>query len=144
MKKTLLLLTLALMVITVGCGKPSVDERINVSRDIGSDTLLSNIIIRPIGDVWSWLIGEGIEVRDVRTGTNNAGFMVLQVSGYNKAHSKKEFQYKVEWLDASGMAIDSKMSVWQRASAMPKSDFRFASVAPTKNAVDFRVNTRKK
>ena len=143
MKKMLLLLAAAMLIVTAGCNNSS-DQRIHISRDIGSDNLVSNIIVRPIGDVWSWLIGEGIEVRDVRTGTNNAGFLVLQVSGHNKAHSKREFQYKVEWLDSSGMVIDTKTSVWLKASAMPQSDFRFSSVAPTRQAVDFAVNTRKK
>ncbi len=145
MKKLLLFLLAVILMVTAGCGKPNTsDERVTVSRDIGSDNLVNNIIVRPIGNVWSWLIGEGIEIRDVRTGTNSAGFMVLQVSGHNKAHSKREFQYKVEWLDSSGMAIDSKMNVWMKASAIAQSDFRFASVAPTRQAVDFRVNTRKK
>lgn len=143
MKKMLLIFAAAMLFVMAGCSKPS-DQRVHVSRDIGSDNLTKNIIIRPIGDVWSWLIGEGIEIRDVRTGVNSAGFMVLQVSGHNKAHAKRHFMYKVEWLDASGMAIDTKTSVWLQASAMPQSEFRFASVAPTRQAVDFRVNTRKK
>ena len=69
--------------------------------------------------------------------------MVVQVSGYNKATSVRRFDYKVDWLDENGFVIDSQASKWLPVSARPKSSFTFSSVAPSKEAADFKIDTRK-
>lgn len=126
-----------------GCGKPSADPRVNVASGVGSDTVTDNLIVRPIGQIFSALIGEGIEVQQATLRRNAEGFLELQVAGYNRSWSTRRFDYLVEWLDKDGMVILSKTSVWQHASVQPKSPFAIRSIAPTPDAVDFRMNTRK-
>lgn len=127
----------------VGCGKPSADPRVNVASGVGSDTLADNLIVRPIGQIFSALIGEGIEVQQATLRRNAEGFLELQVAGYNRSWSTRRFDYLVEWLDKDGMVIPAKTSVWQHASVQPKSPFAIRAIAPTPDAVDFRMNTRK-
>ena len=119
------------------------DARVNVASEVRSDSIGSNYVVRPIAGALSALLGEGIEINDVRTYRNNGGIMVLQVSGYNKATSIKRFDYKVEWLDESGFTIESQASKWLPMSARPKSSFSFSAAAPSKDAVDFKIDTRK-
>ena len=115
----------------------------NLQQGLRSDTLDSNIVVRPIGQVWSALIGEGIEVNRITTATTPEGFMVLEIRGYNKSHDIRRFEYRVEWLDPSGMSIGTKTSTWLMNSAMGKSDWTIRTIAPRKDAVDYRINTRK-
>lgn len=125
-----------------GCYEPY-DKRVNVAEEVRSDSLGSNLVVRPIAGALSALLGEGVEIKDVRTYRNNGGIMVLQVSGYNKATSIRRFDYKVEWLDEGGFVIESQASKWLPMSSRPKSSFSFSTVAPSKAAIDFKIDTRK-
>jgi uncharacterized protein YcfL len=133
---------IALIVFSSGCQKKN-DSRIYVREGIASDTLGSNIVTRPVVHAFSALIGEGIEVTQAVTRKNDAGFLELYVNGHNKSYKTKRFRYRVEWLDADGLIIETKTSVWQQTSAMGKSPFSIKAVAPRLQAVDFRMDTRK-
>jgi hypothetical protein len=134
-----------LFVVTVGlcsCSPPP-EKGVLMQEGVASDNLGSNIVTRPVVHAFSALIGEGIEVNRAVKMVNQDGFMVLEVSGYNRSFDRRVFEYKVEWLDSAGMVIDSTTSKWMQTSAMGKSPFVIKAVAPRKNAVDFRMNTRK-
>ncbi len=133
---------LVLIVIGSGCQKQG-DSRIHVREGIASDTLGSNIVTRPVVQAFSDLIGEGIGVTQAVTRRNDAGFLELYINGHNKSYRTKRFRYRVEWLDADGLIIETKTSVWLPMSAMGDSPFSFKVVAPRTNAVDFRMDTRK-
>ena len=141
---TLLVLAFAGTCMLAGCEsyEPH-DARVNVAEEVRSDSIGNNAVIRPIAGALSALFGDGIEVKDVRTYRNKAGIMVLQVSGYNKARALRRFDYKVEWLDEGGFVIESQASKWLSASARPLSSFGFSTVAPSREAADFRIDTRK-
>ena len=140
--KKLEFVLIALIVFSSGCQKPS-DSRIHLRDEVGSDTLGSNIITRPVVYAFSALIGEGIEATQAVTRRNDAGFLELYINGYNKSVKTKRFRYKVEWLDEDGLMIETKTSVWQPMSATGKSPFSFKVVAPRQQAVNFRMDTRK-
>jgi uncharacterized protein YcfL len=140
--KKLGLLLIALMVFAIGCQKQN-DSRIHVREGVASDTLGSNIVTRPVTHAFSALIGEGIVVTKAVTRRNDAGFLELYVNGQNQSYDTKRFRYKVEWLDADGIVIETKTSVWLPFSAMGKSPFTIKAVAPRTQAVDFRMDTRK-
>ena len=136
---------LLLVVVALGlvdCYQPK-DARVNVKEDIRSDSLETNIVTKPVIHAFSFLIGEGIEIQRAVTYVNKDGFMELEVSGYNKSFNTLRFEYKVEWLDSSGMVVDTVASKWLLTSAAGKSNFAIKSVATRQNAVDFRMNTRK-
>jgi uncharacterized protein YcfL len=140
--KKLGLILIVLMFFAFGCQKQN-DSRIHVREGVASDTLGSNIVTRPVTHAFSALIGERIEVTKAVTRRNDAGFLELYVNGYNKSYDTKRFRYKVEWLDADGIVIGTKTSVWLPFSATGKSPFTIKAVAPRTQAVDFRMDTRK-
>lgn len=142
MKTAALCVLAAMGWVLCGCGNPSSDPRVNVADQVGSDSPGSNIILRPVGQAFSALLGEGIEVNETTLRTTAQGYKEIQIRGYNRAHNIRRFDYMVEWLDAGGMVIPSKTAVWQPKSVQPKSVFTIRSVAPRKDAIDFRMNTR--
>jgi uncharacterized protein YcfL len=132
-----------LCLVTVGLFSCQTQEKgVILQEGIGSDNLANNIVTRPVIRAFSALIGAGIEIRQAVTYLNKDGFMQLDVNGYNKSFDTKRFEYKVEWLDASGLVIDSAASKWLLTSAAGKSPFTIKAIAPRTGAVDFRMNTR--
>jgi uncharacterized protein YcfL len=140
MKNAVILLSF--VVLFAGCGGQQHDPRIAVQSGVGSDTLANNIIVRPIGQAVSFIIGEGILVDNVKEARTAEGFLEVQVSGYNKSMFKKQFDYKAEWLDGNGMTMDSVMSKWMTVSVPAKSNFSFKVIGPSAKAADYRINTR--
>jgi uncharacterized protein YcfL len=140
--KKLGLLLIALIVFGSGCYKHN-EPRVHLREEVGSDTAGSNIVTRPVQHFFSALIGEGIEVTKAVTRRNDAGFLELYINGRNESYETRRFRYKVEWLDADGILIETKTSVWQPFSATGKSPFTIKAVAPRTQAVDFRMDTRK-
>ena len=139
-----LMLNTLLLVVAVGVwGCHQQDKGVILQEGVASDTLASNIVTRPVIHAFSAIIGEGLEVKKAVTYINKDGFMELEVTGYNKSFATRRFEYKVEWLDASGMVIDSSANKWLLSSAAGKSPFTIKAVAPRTNAVDFRMNTRR-
>ena len=119
------------------------DKRINMAADVKSDNALVNIVTKPVIYAFSWVIGEGIEIDRAITYVNKDGFMELAIDGHNRAFNTIRFEYKVEWLDKSGVLIDTATSKWLQTSAAAKAPFTIKAVAPRTTAVDFRMNTRK-
>ncbi|MDH4241287.1 MAG: YcfL family protein [Phycisphaerae bacterium] len=117
--------------------------KIHVREGIRSDDLASNIVTRPVAHAFSVLIGEGIEIDDAILMKNDSGFLELNINGHNRSYNTKRFRYRVEWLDANGIMIQTKTSTWLPASAMGKSSFSLKAVAPRVEAVDFRMDTKK-
>jgi len=132
---------IGLIVFSSGCYKHN-EPRVILREDVGSDTATSNIVTEPIQRAFSALIGEGIEITNAVTRRNDAGFIELYVNGRNASYNTKRFRYKVEWLDADGIMIETKTSVWLPRSAMGKSPFTIKAVAPRPQAVNFRMDTR--
>ena len=139
--KKLEFVLIGLIVFASGCYKHN-EPRVILREDVGSDTAGSNIVTEPIQHAFSALIGEGIEVTNAVTRRNDAGFLELYVNGRNASYNTKRFRYKVEWLDADGIMIETKTSVWLQMSAMGKSPFTIKAVAPRPQAVNFRMDTR--
>ena len=143
MKKFVIIIVCIGVLALGGCASKTSDKRINMGKGVGGDTLSDNIVTRPFAYAISALLGEGIEIKEVIENRTQEDFLDVQMRGYNKAHGIKQFDYRVEWLDANGMVIPTKTSVWVPVSAMGKSEVTFRFIAPNKDAVDFRVNTRK-
>jgi uncharacterized protein YcfL len=142
MRKIINIFLVGVSVLVTSCYEPR-DSRIHVRQEIRSDTLDNNIVTRPVAMAFSALIGEGIEIDNAVTKRDDAGFLELYVNGHNRSYDTKRFRYRVEWLDESGLLIETKTSVWLPMSAMGKSPFSFKVVAPRTEAVNFRMDTRK-
>jgi uncharacterized protein YcfL len=142
MKKFSLLLFLAVSTLLLnGCKED--DKRVNLDTGVKSDNLANNVLTRPVYAAFSLLIGEGIDLKDVKVFRNDADFLQVQATGYNRAIYTKRFDYKIDWFDKNGVAVNSKASIWMPISAASKTTFSFKAVAPTKDVVDFKINTRK-
>lgn len=142
MKQLGLILIVGTLLIS-GCSSHKNDPRIHVREGVASDTLGSNIVTRPVTHAFSALAGDGIEITEAVTRRNDAGFLELYVTGVNKSYNTKRFRYRVEWLDADGLLIETKATTWLQMSATGKNTFSFKVTAPRTNAVDFRMDTRK-
>ena len=116
---------------------------IHLRTEVRSDDLGNNIVTRPVAFAFSALIGEGIEINEAVLRRNKGGFLELHIYGFNRSQFTKRFKYRVGWLDQDGMLIQTKTSIWHRMSAMGKSPFSFKVVAPRREAVNFRMDTRK-
>ncbi|MBN2180587.1 MAG: YcfL family protein [Sedimentisphaerales bacterium] len=141
MKKSGILL-ITLMILACGCSKQG-DSRIHMREGVGSDTLASNIVTRPVTHAFSALTGEGLIVKEAVTRRNAAGFLELFIVGYNESYNTRRFRYKVTWLDSDGLPIDTKTSTWKAFSATGKTTFSFKAVASRTEAVDFTMDTKK-
>ena len=141
MKTITNILLFAVALVFISCNEQA--SQIHLRSEVASDNLANNIVTRPVAFAFSALIGEGIEVTEAVTRRNQAGFLELHINGFNRSQFTKKFQYRVEWLDQDNLLIQTKTSVWQRMSAMGKSPFSFKVVAPRKEAVNFRMDTRK-
>ena len=141
MKTITNILLVALAFTFTACDQPP--AQIHVREGIGSDNLLSNIVTRPVAYAFSALIGEGIEIDEAILARNDTGFLELNINGHNRSYNTKRFRYKIEWLDANGLMIQTKTSTWLPASATGKSSFSLKAVAPRVEAVDFRMDTKK-
>jgi uncharacterized protein YcfL len=141
MKTITNILILVIVFAVMGCFEQQHDSRIYLREGVRSDSLVDNIVTRPVAYAFSALIGEKIEVTQAIMKRNDAGFLELHVNGYNRSYQTKRFRYRVEWLDESGLLIQSKTSVWLPMSAMGKSPFGFKVVAPTPKATNFRMDT---
>ena len=142
MKTITNILLFVIAVAVTGCFEQH-DSRIHLREEIRSDSLIDNIVTRPVAHAFSALFGEGIEITQAVTRRNDAGFLELHVNGYNRSYQTRRFRYRVEWLDENGLLIQSKTSVWLPASAMAKSPFSLKAVAPTPKATNFRMDTKK-
>ncbi|HUU18665.1 MAG TPA: YcfL family protein [Sedimentisphaerales bacterium] len=141
MKTITNILLVALAFTFTACDQPA--EKINIREGIRSDDLSSNIVTRPVAYAFSALIGEGIEIDEAILMNNDSGFLELNINGHNRSYNTKRFRYKIEWLDANGLMIQTKTSTWLPASATGKSSFSLKAVAPRVEAVDFRMDTKK-
>ena len=141
MKRTIVWIVVAILAAT-GCHKATSDTRVNVASGVRSDTPGNNIIVRPVAKFVSVVVGDGIEITDLKERRTSDDLLEVQLSGYNHAMSRRKFDYRAEWLDADGMVIDSIMSKWITFSAMPRSEFAFKVISPNARAQDFRINTR--
>jgi uncharacterized protein YcfL len=139
---TNILLLFAVALVFIGCNEPQ-GSKIHLRAGVKSDNLVDNIVTRPVAYAFSALTGEGIVINEAVMRRNSGGVLELNVNGTNNSQHTKKFQYRVEWLDQDGVLIQTKTSVWQRMSAMGKSPFSFKVVAPRKEAVNFRMDTRK-
>ena len=142
MKTIINIFLLVIAVTVIGCSEQR-DSRIHLRENVRSDSLVDNIVTRPVAYAFSALIGEKIEITQAITKRNDTGFLELHVNGYNRSYQTKRFRYRVEWLDESGLLIQSKTSVWLPMSAMGKSPFSLKAVAPTQKAANFRMDTKK-
>ena len=82
-------------------------------------------------------------VTDVRCSKGNGEFYVFQANVVNNSRQELALEYKVQWLDRDGIAIDSIVSGWQKASVAAKDIRGLKATAPRRDAADMRFYVRR-
>lgn len=81
-------------------------------------------------------------VKLLNINTNNTvrerdGQLFAQVSGVSSKN--QAVYYKIEWFDANGMKISTKLAQWKKVNLRENEDFIWNTAAPSKRAIDYRV-----
>ena len=120
------LLAIAAMVASVaalsGCSTlPPVDTRVTVAADVAGDVVIS----------------------DIRCPRNQAGFLTFQANVVNLRSGERGVEWKVVWLDADGVEIETLLSSWNKAMLAPNEIKGLKATAPRPDAADMRFYLRR-
>lgn len=96
------------------------DTRVTVSPDLSGDVV----------------------VTDVRCTKGQSQFLIFQANLANACNCALPVEWKVQWLDADGVEIDSVVSTWNARVLQPYELCGLKSVAPLPSAVDMRFYVR--
>lgn len=97
------------------------DRRVTLAADLARDVLVSNI---------RCVRGEG-------------GYLHFQAEAVNRTTADCGVEWRIAWLDASGLEIESVAATWRKLMIPPQDIVALASTAPNPAAVDFRFYVRK-
>lgn len=124
MRKLMMLLALAAAVVTTGCvatNLPPLDRRVTLAQNLGTDVF----------------------VTDVRCAKGTSQFYTFQANVVNNLSRELWVEYKVVWVDADGVALESLASTWQKTALMPRDIKALQATAPSPDAVDMLFYVRR-
>lgn len=118
-------LFMALSAITLaGCvatNIPPMDRRVTIAPDLGMK----------------------VYVTDVRCAKGSSSYSTFQANVVNNTSSDLGVEWKVVWLDADGIAIDSIVSTWNKLMLPPNDVQALKNTAPRMDAADMLFYLRK-
>lgn len=88
-------------------------------------------------------LGRDVMVTDVRCVKGASGLHVFQANVVNATSREQWVDWKVVWLDAQGMEMDSLVSTWSGTAVAPGDVKALKGVAPRPEAVDMRFYLRR-
>ena len=123
MKKLLAMATVALVAAAFsGCSTlPPADTRVTVAADVAGDVVIS----------------------DIRCPKNQSGFLTFQANVVNVRSGDRGVEWKVAWLDAEGVEIETLLSSWNKVVLAPNEIKGLKATAPSPDAVDMRFYLRR-
>ena len=105
-----------------GCSTPPpADTRVTIAADIAGDVVVS----------------------DIRCPRNQAGFMTFQANVVNVRSGDRGVEWKVAWLDADGVEIDTLLSSWNKVMLAPNEIKGLKATASCPDAADMRFYVRR-
>ncbi len=122
-RKSLMAAALAGLV-AAGCistNMPPMDRRVTLAEDLGTSVF----------------------VTDVRCAKGTSSYATFQANVVNNTSRDLGVEWKVVWLDADGMAIDSIVSTWNKAMLAPKDIQALKCTAPRTDAADMLFYVRR-
>ena len=133
MKSSLLLLPAVLLL--AGCG-----TTVNtVSR---ADSLAAPSMIADRRVITDNSLAGMVRVVSVNEATVSGNLLKIQATIENLKRSTKTLNYKFEWVDENGMAIDSPNETWKQIRLQPRETTTISTVAITPRAVDFNLKLK--
>lgn len=100
---------------------PPPDRRVTVARDLGTS----------------------VYITDIRCAKGASDFYTFQANMVNNTSRDLPVEWKVVWLDADGVAIDSVVSTWSARMLNPHDVCALKGVAPRSDAVDMLFYVRR-
>ena len=105
----------------VATNVPPPDRRVTMAPDLGTD----------------------VYITDIRCAKGPAGIYTFQANMVNNTSSDLPVDWKLAWLDADGMEIDSVASTWSSRMLQPFEVCALKGTAPTSAAVDMMFYVRR-
>ena len=88
-------------------------------------------------------LGTSIYVTDIRCTKGSSDYYTFQATVVNNSSSERAVEWKVVWLDADGVAIDSAVSSWAARMIQPYEVCALKGTAPSMAAVDMMFYVRR-
>ncbi len=101
---------------------PPMDRRVTVAQNLGTDLYVT-------------------DVRCANVATSE--FKVFQANVVNNTSDELWVEWRVVWLDASGIEIPTIVSTWNNVAVAPNEVRALQHVAPLRDAVDMRFYVRR-
>lgn len=111
----------ALLTGCVSTPLPPMDRRVTIAENLGCDLFIT----------------------DVRCAKGTSAYCTLQANAVNNTARELWVEWRVDWLDADGVAIDSAVSTWNNVAIAPKEIKSLQAVAPRPDAADMRFYVRR-
>ena len=81
-------------------------------------------------------------VVSINQGTVSGNLLKVQATVENLKNKTRTLNYKFEWVDVNGMAVDSPNETWKAILLQGRETQTISTVAVTPKAVDFRLKFR--
>ncbi len=124
MKKMIAAFGLVAAILATGCvstALPPVDRRVTSAEDLGS----------------------AVYVTDVRCAKGKSSYATFQANVVNNTSHDLGVEYKVVWLDANGITIDSLVSTWNKVMLAPKDIRALKGTSSSMEAADMLFYVRR-
>jgi uncharacterized protein YcfL len=82
------------------------------------------------------------QVESINQATVSGNLLKVQATVRNLKNNLRTLNYKFEWVDESGMAVDSPNETWKAIQLQGRETQTISTVAVTPRAVDFRLKFR--
>ena len=120
-KFILSLVSLAALAGCVATNLPPMDRRVTVAADLGTKAYIT----------------------DVRCPRGSSDYLTFQANVVNNTSSDLGVEWKVVWLDADGVAMDSLVSTWNKLMLAPNDIQALKNTASRLDAADMLFYLRK-
>ncbi len=129
--RTLATLLLA-VALPLGCSSSNVYETNNARPNaIEFESKISNPFLKGRVDVTSVFVGQSPD-----------GLLRVQTNIVNRSSGNAQYMYAFTWFDAAGLKIGNNHDFWTRRELNSGASGEISGLAPTKNAVDWRLEIR--
>ncbi len=118
--------------LAMGCSKQPVNSVEPAQREAVPNIIDSRINQGDKG------LSKALAVQEVREATLDNGHKQVQVDLYNFNANKKGFNYQFVWTTRNGMTLNE--GPWHSGVIQGRERITLNSVAPTQDAVDFKLN----
>lgn len=146
MMKILTVLTMATLLLTVGC-QNTVNTVENSEKQAQVTTIQDTRVIT------DRFLRDRLKIIRVNVAENSDGFLQVQVEALNDRvgylgqfwswltdANPYRVNYKFSWFDDAGMAVATDLSIWKQVIVKPGETINFRSVAPTAKCRDFTLS----